>query len=90
MTEQYDPYQNAVAERVNRNLKDKFYIGGGFSSYKQARQVIEESIVRPHQSCHFLTLKQMHGQHKVKMVKWKKKTSKARALEVSDKTVILN
>lgn len=24
MTEQYDPYKNAVAERVNRILKDEF------------------------------------------------------------------
>lgn len=95
MTEQYDPYQNAVAERINGILKDEFFIGDGFSSHRQAEKVIEESIaiynnLRPHQSCRFLTPKQMHSQQKVEMVKWKKKASKAQALEAKDKVVILN
>lgn len=95
MTEQYDPYQNAVAERVNGILKEEFFIGDGFGSHGQAEKVIRESIaiynnLRPHQSCQLLTPKQMHGQRKVKMLKWKKKASKARTLEASDKVVILN
>ena len=95
MTEQYDPYQNAVAERINGILKDEFFIGDGFRSHEQAEKVIKESIaiynnLRPHQSCHLLTPKQMHGQSKVKMVTWKKKASKVRTLEASDNVVILN
>ena len=95
MTEQHDPYQNAVAERINGILKDEFYIGDGFRSHEQAEKVIKESIavynnLRPHLSCHLLTPKQMHSQQKVKMVKWKKKASKAQALEAKDKVVILN
>ncbi|MCC9168380.1 IS3 family transposase [Pontibacter sp. XAAS-A31] len=95
MTEQYDPYQNAVAERINGILKDEFFIGDGFGSHQQAEKVIEESIavynnLRPHQSCRLLTPRQMHSQQKVEMVKWKKKASKAQALEAKDKVVILN
>ena len=95
MTEQYDPYQNAVAERINGILKDEFYIGDGFSSHEQAQQVIKEAIavynnLRPHQSCHLLTPKQMHQQQKIKMIKWKKKASKAQTLEAKQKVVSLN
>ena len=83
MTEQHDPYQNAVAERINGILKDEFYIGDGFRSHEQAEKVIKESIavynnLRPHLSCHLLTPKQMHSQQKVKMVKWEKKPPKHR------------
>lgn len=94
MTEQYDPYQNAVAERINGILKDEFCIGDGFRSHEQAEKVIKESIaiynnLRPHLSCHLLTPKQMHSQQKVKMIKWKKKAPKARTLGASEKIVIL-
>lgn len=95
MTEQYDPYQNTVAERVSSILKDEFFIGDSFSGHEQAEKVIKESVAiynnfRPHQSCHYLTPQQMHGQDKLQMVKWKKKASKAKSLEASDKIVILN
>ena len=87
MTEQYDPYQNAVAERVNGILKDEFDLERGFSKHLEAVEVIQESIaiynqLRPHLSCRYLTPEQMHQQQKVKLIKWKKKTSKAKALEV--------
>lgn len=95
MTEQCDPYQNAVAERINGILKDEFCIGDGFSSHRQAEKVIEDSIaiynnLRPHQSCRLLTPNQMHGQRKVKMLKWKKKAPKEQTLEASTKGVTLN
>jgi transposase InsO family protein len=56
MTESYDPYQNAVAERVNGILKDEFNLERGFKEHLQAVQVIKESIKiynteRPHFSC---------------------------------------
>lgn len=95
MREQYNPYQNAVAERINGILKDEFFIGDGFGSHQQAEKVIEESIaiynnLRPHLSCRFLTPKQMHSQRKVEIIKWKKKASKAQTLEAKDKVVSLN
>ncbi len=95
MTEGYDPYQNAVAERINGILKDEFYIGEGFSSHEQAEKVIKESIaiynnLRPHLSCHLLTPKQMHGQPKGKIMKYKKKAPKAKTWRAPENGVILN
>jgi transposase InsO family protein len=44
MTEQYDPYQNAVAERVNGILKDAFALERGFARHLEAVEVIKESV----------------------------------------------
>ena len=87
MTEQYDPYQNAVAERVNGILKDEFDLERGFARHLEAVEVIKESVAiynqfRPHLSCGYLTPQQMHQQQDVKLKKWKKKTSKTKVLEV--------
>jgi transposase InsO family protein len=60
MTESYDPYQNAIAERVNGILKDEFNLEKGFKEHLEALQVIKESIEiynteRPHFSCQLKT-----------------------------------
>ena len=65
MTTQYDPYENAVAERVNGILKNEFDIGEGFLSHQQAYKWIDESVtlynqMRPHLSCGMLTPVQAH------------------------------
>jgi putative transposase len=39
MTQKYDPYENAVAERVNGILKNEYDIGEGFLGYKDAMRV---------------------------------------------------
>ncbi|MBX0332763.1 IS3 family transposase [Pontibacter sp. HSC-14F20] len=88
MTEKYDPYQNAVAERVNGILKDEFALERGFAHHLEAVAVIRESVgiynrLRPHLSCHFLTPEQMHAQQELEVKQWKKKTSNTNALEVS-------
>lgn len=54
MTEGYDPYQNALAERINGILKDEFF-PDTFKDIDQARQIVKESIwiyntIRPHLS----------------------------------------
>ncbi|BDD02033.1 hypothetical protein PEPS_43130 (plasmid) [Persicobacter psychrovividus] len=38
MTESYDPYQNAVAERVNGILKQEFYLGASFMTVADAKK----------------------------------------------------
>lgn len=88
MTESYDPYQNAVAERINGILKDEFLLDRDFQEHLQAVEVIKKSIqvyneLRPHLSCHYHTPEQMHQQQKMELKKWKKKTSKTVALEAS-------
>ena len=88
MTEKHDPYQNAVAERVNGILKDEFDLERTFAHDLEAVQVIAESVdiynsQRPHLSCHYLTPEQMHRQQELQVKQWKKKTSNTKALEVS-------
>jgi len=88
MTEAYDPYENAVAERVNGILKDEFDIGEGFVNHHQATKEIKYAIetyntLRPHFSCEKLTPQKAHeaGTHKLK--KWGGK-KRYRAKEVKE------
>jgi len=87
MTEAYDPYENAIAERVNGILKNEFNLDQSFYNHLQAEKVVEDVIEiynnqRPHMSCNYLTPEQMHNQKKIKRKKWKNKTSKVMTLEV--------
>lgn len=78
MTENGDPYENAIAERVNGILKDEFSLSDKFESIMQAKKLARQSIeiynkLRPHLSCSMLTPTQMHQQDKVKLISFKKK-----------------
>lgn len=80
MTQDGSPYDNAIAERVNGILKDEFYCDEKFEDEKIAQQHVAQSIMiyntkRPHLSCSMLTPIQMHGQQKIVVKKWNKKTS---------------
>lgn len=60
MKEKHDPYENAVAERINGILKQEFNVAKYNVSIKIKKQLIEESIKiynqqRPHLSNHMLT-----------------------------------
>jgi len=79
MTEQADPYENAVAERVNGILKEEFALDTHFEDWKSMSYHVSESIslynqVRPHFSIELMTPEQVHNQKKIKLKKWKKKT----------------
>lgn len=74
MTESYDPYQNAIAERVNGILKDEFNLEQGFKEYSQAAQVIKESIQiynaeRPHYGCSLNTPEFVHKNKSLEFLK---------------------
>jgi len=78
MTENGDPYENAIAERINGILKDEFGLSDKFEDIIQAKQLTKESIkiynqLRPHLSCSMLTPNQMHQQDKIKIISFKKK-----------------
>jgi putative transposase len=65
MTENGDPYENALAERVNGILKDKWLNLERFNCFEQARDRIDQVIaiyneLRPHLSCGMKTPVQMH------------------------------
>jgi len=79
MTESYDPYQNAVAERVNGILKQEFMIDRyNDQKLKIIKLIVKESVEvynnkRPHWSNHMLTPIQMHQQNKIGMKTYKTK-----------------
>lgn len=78
MTQNSDPYENAVAERINGILKQEFDIDKYNMETKLRRQVVDESIqiyneIRPHFSNHYLTPNQMHEQETLKMRTYKNK-----------------
>jgi putative transposase len=80
MTQNSDPYENAVAERINGILKQEFYIDKYNKDLTVMKQIIKETIhiyneKRPHLSNHMLTPNQMHEQSKLIMKTYKTKNS---------------
>lgn len=87
MTENGDPYENAIAERINGILKYEFLIIDGFKDHLQALEVIKDSINvynenRPHLSCQMLTPNKAHLQQEIQLKKWKKKIWKVFPSEI--------
>ncbi len=81
MTQNGDPYENAIAERVNGILKYEFLWIDGFRDHLQAFEVIKQSIgiynqERPHLSCQLMTPEVTHNQQKIKRKLWNKKVLK--------------
>lgn len=81
MTQNGDPYENAIAERINGILKYEFLWINGFNNHLQALKGIAESIKvynenRPHLSCGMLTPAVTHQQQKIIVKKWNKKIPK--------------
>lgn len=78
MTEKYDPYENAIAERINGILKQEFYIAKYDTDLTTRKKLIDEAIkiynhLRPHLSNHMLTPHQMHQQSILKRKQYKSK-----------------
>lgn len=80
MTENSDPYENAVAERINGILKQEFMIDKIHLDLPIMKQVVKDVVEiynskRPHLSNHMLTPNQMHNQQKFKIKTYKTKNS---------------
>ncbi len=78
MTETYDPYQNAIAERVNGILKHEFILGITTGDLKLMQKLMDQSIYiynveRPHLSCFMKTPNTMHRQKTIKIKNYKNK-----------------
>ena len=76
MTEKSDPYENAVAERINGILKDEFNLGKTFQNIHQANSIVQESILlyntkRPHSSISYLTPDKAHTETNGFNKQWK-------------------
>jgi putative transposase len=80
-TQDGSPYDNAVAERINRIIKEEFGFDGVTRKFKnawEAKQVMKKVMViynkeRPHMSNHMLTPFQMHQQNELPIKTWSKK-----------------
>jgi putative transposase len=78
MTESGDPYENAIAERVNGILKGEFYLDKTFVNFSEAEQTVHSAIekynhIRPHASCDYLTPVAAHQQTGILRKRWTKK-----------------
>jgi putative transposase len=78
MTNNGDPYENAVAERVNGILKQEFMIDTYHQDTAIMKIIVKEAIEiynnqRPHYSNYMLTPELMHAQSKIQMRTYKTK-----------------
>jgi transposase InsO family protein len=75
MTTKHDPYENAVAERINGTLKNEFDLVDRLPDQKHAEREVNKTIwvynnLRPHDSCDKLTPVQAHTKESYKLKKW--------------------
>jgi len=81
MTDNGDPYENAMAERVNGILKADFKLNRVFRSHAEALLAVDAAInnyntIRPHMSCDYMTPTQAHELDGPMLKHWKKKRLK--------------
>ena len=86
MTENGDPYENAIAERVNGILKGEFGLDKTFSSIEQSITETAEAInaynyKRPHASCDYLTPAAAHEHNGILRKRWKPVSKQLVAVE---------
>jgi len=91
MTENGDPYENAIAERVNGILKQEYDLGETFSDYQKALEAVKIAVdkynnKRPHRSCDMMCPTEAHQQKGVMKKHWKKGNKK----EFEDKNRDIN
>lgn len=87
MTESYDPYQNAVAERINGILKQEFLLEEYKLSLPMLKDLVANAIKiyntkRPHWSCYMQTPEQMHKQSISQMRTYKNKSYRKASLPI--------
>ena len=77
MTESYDPYANAIAERINGILKQEFIEVVKADKLEIMKLLVKDSVdiyndQRPHLSCQMNTPEVMHKQNQIKIKSYKK------------------
>lgn len=91
MTEKGDPYENALAERVNGILKTELSLDSKFDNYHQALTAVNQAIhvyntIRPHASINYMTPNQAHQQQGLVPAKWQHRKRKIKATEYPDQS----
>ena len=95
MTENGDPYENAIAERVNGILKAEFDLYGIQAGLRETTTKIRGNIqvynqIRPHASCDYLTPEQAHLMQGELKKRWKPKKYKPKNTTCITETEITN
>ena len=95
MTSKYDPYENAVAERVNGILKSEYEIGDGFVNGKDAHRETNHAIWlyntdRPHLSCNNQAPIEAHKKENYNLKKWPSRFSSINRTQDEKKQLNLN
>lgn len=80
MTEQYDPYENAVAERINRTLKYEYGLNAKIKNTALAKRIINHAVNiyntrRLHTSLNMLTPAYVHKNANVEYKVYRKDQS---------------
>lgn len=81
MTNNGDPYENAIAERLNGIIKSEFSLYSSQFSFEETNSLVEKIInaynnIRPHSSCDYLTPEQAHQKSGPLKKRWKKYNQK--------------
>jgi len=86
MTQNGDPYENAIAERINGILKTDFRLNRVFTTFEEVTKAVDKSIynynhLRPHMSgpqcgCDYLTPSVAHYSDQPLKKHWKPKVYK--------------
>jgi len=89
MTESGDPYENALAERMNGIIKGEFNLYESQTSFDQTHQRVADSIaayngLRPHSSCDYLTPNLAHLQNGELKKRWKNYPKKMPKKQLKD------
>lgn len=76
MTNNGDPYENAIAERVNGIIKSEFNLYSTQFGFEETSSLIKKTIdaynrLRPHASCDYLTPDQAHQRYGLLKKRWK-------------------
>lgn len=82
MTENGDPYENALAERVNGILKQEFGLDQTFPSLAAAADAVSDAVyrynqLRPHASCDYKTPVAAHQESGLLRKRWKPKSRRS-------------
>lgn len=76
MTENGDPLENAIAERINGIIKNEYLLQQPILNKQHAMQLLKQTVMvynkhRPHLSCNMLTPDEIHQQHQLPKRLWK-------------------
>ncbi|WP_145993619.1 integrase core domain-containing protein, partial [Tenacibaculum finnmarkense] len=77
MTEKYDPYENAIAERINRTLKYEYGLKLTIKNTILAKKITKSAIniynnLRPHLSLDLNTPKKVHINQNIEYKSYRK------------------